>query len=215
MSPSSRGSRTEARETVRDLLAEYPRSYAAEAGIRLRNTPKPLYQLLVLATLLSTRIRANIAVGAARALFTAGFRTPARMADASWQQRVDALGEAGYRRYDERTSTQLGDGARLVLDRYRGDLRRLRREADGDSAAVGRLLREFPGVGSTGVDIFVREAQSVWPEFAPRFDPKAIDGARVLGLPETPEGLAGLVPSGEAALFASGLVRVALARSRR
>ncbi|CAM5645819.1 endonuclease [Streptomyces californicus] len=130
-----------ARRTADALLEECGRTYAAEAGIRLRDTPQPLYQVLVLSHLLSARIRASVAVAAARALFEHGMRTPRRMADATWQQRVDALGEGGYRRYDERTSTQLGEGAELVLDVWKGDLRRLRAEADGDRDTVPAGLR--------------------------------------------------------------------------
>ncbi|MEU3878142.1 endonuclease, partial [Streptomyces sp. NPDC029704] len=110
------------RETVRALLQRHGRTYAEEAGIRLRNAPQPLYRLLVLADLLSARIRASVAVDAARCLFEAGMKDARRMAGASWQQRVDALGRGGYRRYDERTATQLGDGAeRPVARRPQGE----------------------------------------------------------------------------------------------
>src|ERR1044072_5248552 len=94
---------------VRSLLDRHGTTYAAEAGITLRNPPGPLYQLLVLSHLLSARIKADIAVASARALFDAGMRDPRKMADATWQQRVDALGEGGYRREDERTETQPGE----------------------------------------------------------------------------------------------------------
>ena len=40
-------------------------------------------------------------------------------------------------------------------------LRRLRDEADGDPAAVKKLLQEFPRIGPTGADIFCREVQQV------------------------------------------------------
>ena len=73
--------------------------------------PAPLYQLLVLTALLSTRIRAGVAVAAARELFAAGCRTPQGTARTSWQERVDALGRAHYRRYDERTATMVGRAA--------------------------------------------------------------------------------------------------------
>ncbi len=127
------GSRSpSARRTVDALVAECGQTYAEEAGIRLKDTPQPLYQLLVLSLLLSARIRASVAVAAARALYGHGLHTPRRMVAATWQQRVDALGEGRYRRYDERTATQLGEGAQLLLDIWRGDLRRLRAEADGD-----------------------------------------------------------------------------------
>ncbi|HBF79354.1 MAG TPA: endonuclease [Streptomyces sp.] len=192
------------------LLEEHGTTYAEEAGIRLRDTPQPLYQLLVLSHLLSARIRASVAVASARALFSDGMRSPRRMADATWQQRVDALGEGGYRRYDERTATQLGDGAELLLDAYGGDLRRLRRDADGDTDALRSGLRRFPGMGPAGADIFLREAQVVWPEVAPYLDSKALQGAERLGLPTSPTGLRRLAEGREPAVLAAALVRAAL-----
>ncbi|WP_406530380.1 endonuclease [Streptomyces sp. I8-5] len=209
-----------ARDTVDALLDRCGTTYAAEAGIRLRNTPQPLYQLLVLSDLLSARIRASVAVAAARALFAHGMRSPRRMAGATWQQRVDALGEGGYRRYDERTATQLGEGARLLLDDCGGDLRRLREAADGDLDALRAGLRRTPGIGPAGADIFVREVQAVWPETAPFVDGKALQGAERLGLPASPAKLAKLAePAGRTdgpadgrriAVLAAALVRAAL-----
>src|ERR1044072_10059759 len=92
---------------VRSLLDRHGTTYAAEAGITLRNTPGPLYQLLVLSHLLSARIKADIAVASARALFDAGMRDPRKMADATWQQRVDALGEGGPPRHDARGASYI------------------------------------------------------------------------------------------------------------
>jgi hypothetical protein len=198
--------------TVEALLEHEGRTYAEEAGIRLRNTPQPLYQVLVAACLLSARIKASVATAAAHELFAAGMRDPRRMRDATWQQRVDALGRGHYRRYDERTATQLGDGAQLILDRYGGDLRRLRDQADGDPGAIRRALREVPGLGPVGVEIFLREVQAVWPETRPVFDGKALQGAERLGLPTRPEDLADLVPEAAYAVLADALVRAALDR---
>ncbi|MFH9613403.1 endonuclease [Streptomyces pratensis] len=199
-----------ARKTLDALLERHGTTYAAEAGIRLRDTPQPLYQLLVLSHLLSARIRAQVAVAAARALHSHRLRTPRRMADASWQERVDALGEGGYRRYDERTATQLGDGALLLLDTYGGDLRRLREEADGDVDKLRTGLRRFPGIGPAGADIFLREVQTVWPETGPYFDAKALQGAEKLGLPTTPDRLSRLAKDLDPAVLAAALVRGAL-----
>ncbi len=201
------------RKTARALLDAHGRTYAAEAGIQLKDTPQPLYQLLVLSVLLSARIKASVATAAARALFKAGMRDARHMADASWQQRVDALGEGHYRRYDERTATMLGDGARLLLDEYGGDVRRMRDEAEGDVGALKGALRKVPGMGPVGADIFLREVQAVWPQFGPRFDGKAIQGAQRLGLPESPADLADLAGEGEWAALAAALVRAALDKS--
>ncbi|MFD8900984.1 HhH-GDP family DNA glycosylase [Streptomyces ardesiacus] len=198
------------RRTVRELVDAHGQTYAEEAGIRLKDTPQPLYRLLVLAHLLSARISASIAVAAARALSKAGLRDPRRMASAGWQERVDALGRGGYRRYDERTATQLGEAADLLTERWGGDLRRLRDEADGDVSEVRRLLQEFPGVGPTGADIFLREAQRVWPQAAPYLDRKALQGAERLGLPGDPDRLLALAGETEPAVLAAALVRAAV-----
>ncbi|MFD0318536.1 endonuclease [Streptomyces flavalbus] len=201
---------TDDRRVLRELVGAHGRTYAEEAGVRLRDTPQPLYQLLVLAHLLSARIRGSVAVAAARELYGAGMRDPKRMAGATWQQRVDALGRGGYRRYDERTATQLGDAAELVTERWGGDLRRMRAEADGDGEALRRLLQEVPGVGPAGADIFLREVQRVWPEFAPYLDGKALQGAERLGLPKDPARVARLAGDTEPAVLAAALVRASL-----
>ncbi|WP_329439401.1 endonuclease [Streptomyces sp. NBC_01426] len=202
------------RATVRELLAEHGRTHAEEAGIHLRNTPMPLYQLLTLCVLFSVRIKADIAVAAAHEVFAAGWRTPRAMAASSWQDRVDALGRAHYRRYDESTATALAEGAELVRDRYAGDLRRLRKAACEDPDRIRELLREVPRIGPVGADIFCREAQGVWPELRPAFDRRARHAAAELGLPRTAEGLAHLVGAEDLPRLAAALVRAELSPAR-
>ncbi len=194
---------------VQALLDRFGRTYAEQAGIRLADKPSPLYQLLVLATLLSARISADVAVAAAKELFAAGYRTPQRMRQATWQARVDALVRGHYRRYDERTSTMLAEAAELLLDRWRGDLRRLRAEAGGNPEQIRELLIEFKGIGPVGADIFLREAQAVWPDIAPYVDGRVAEGAKKVGLPSSARALSGLVESPrELARLASALVHV-------
>lgn len=195
---------------VKRLIADEGETYAHEAGIRLKDEPSPLYQLLVLTTLLSTRIHADIAVAAAREIFRAGWRTPRAVAEASWQDLVDALGRAHYKRYDESTATALGEGAKLLGERWHGDLRRLRHEADGDPGRIRQLLQEFPRIGPVGAEIFCREAQGLWEELRPSFDKRALDGAGKNGLPKDPERLAALAPSEDLPHLAAALVRSTL-----
>ncbi len=157
-------------DTARALLDRAGHTYAEDAGITLKNTPSPLFELLVLALLLSTRISADIAVAAARELFAAGYRTPEKMARADWQSLVDALGRGHYVRYDESTATRLGEAAQKVLDDYHGDLRHLADEAGSEPARAAQLLQGFTGIGPVGADIFLREVQSVWDWATPYFD---------------------------------------------
>ena len=199
------------KRVVAAVLERFGRTYAEEAGISLHDKPAPLYQLLVLTLLLSHRISADLAVEAAKALFASGYRTPERMRDATWQDRVDALGRGHFRRYDESTATALGDVAVMILDRWDGDLRQLRDAGDCDPDRVCDLLMEFKGIGATGADIFLREVQAVWPRMAPHFDTKVTDGAKLLDLPTDTHTLADLAGSPpQVARLASALVRVAL-----
>lgn len=202
------------RAQIRSLLSAAGTTYAEQAGIRLVDQPAPLYQLLVLSVLLSTRIRADVAVAAARELFRAGSGTPRGMREASWQERVDALGRGHYVRYDESTATALGNGADLIITEYRGDLRRMWRAAGGSGDELRRLLQRVPRLGPTGASIFCREAQAVWPGLRPYLDRKALDGAGRLGLPTDPDQLAALVPDEDLARFAAALVRTALGDAR-
>lgn len=195
------------RQVVAALLKQFATTYAEEAGIKLRDKPSPLYQLLVLTMLSSTRISAEIAVAAATELFGNGWRTPERMLSSTWQQRVDALGRAGYRRYDESTSTKLAEGAEWLLDTYHGDLR-LVRPADHDEVdALVDAIAKTPRIGPTGARIFCREVQAVWPQVRPFFDSRALDKAEDLGLPRDPEHLAGLTSAARVAELSAALVR--------
>lgn len=195
---------------IRSLLATCGRTYADEAGVRLADRPAPLYQLLVLTVLLATRVKATVALSAARELFQAGYGTPEQMREASWRQRVEALGRAHYVRYDESTSTALGEGADLVLTKYGGDLRRMRDAAGGDPRSLRELIQQVPRIGPVGADIFCREAQGVWPTLRPYLDRRTLDGARRLGLPADPGRLANLVPGDELVRLSAALVRLTL-----
>ncbi|HYO01301.1 MAG TPA: endonuclease [Mycobacterium sp.] len=195
--------------TVRRLLDAAGKTYADEAGIRLRNEPMPLFQLLTLAMLASKPIGAEIATKAARELFEAGIRTPDAVLDADRASVLDAFGRAGYARYDESSATRLSDMATMTREQYHGDLRELAAECKEDAAAARQALQRFKGIGATGAGIFLREVQDVWPWARPYFDERALSTAGELELPTTPEELGKLAPRTTARL-AAALVRVSL-----
>lgn len=198
------------KDVARDLVREHGQTYAEQAGIKLRDKPSPLFQLLVLTMLSSARIAADVAVASARELFAAGWRTPENLRDATWQERVDALVRGGYRRYDESTSTQLEKLATHVIDVHGGDLRGLRPESHEGVDDLLAALTDVPRIGDTGAAIFCREVQVVWPEVSPFFDKRALASARGRGLPAEPAALADLAPRGKVAALATALVRAEL-----
>jgi hypothetical protein len=200
------------RDTARRLVGRHGTTFAEEAGIRVADKPSPLWQLLVLSLLLSARISSGIAVAATRELNKAGYRSPRSMLDASWQDRVDALGRGHYRRYDERTASMLGDCAQLAIEQYGGDLRKLRSGASKPDE-IPSLLQEFKGVGPTGAAIYCREVQGTWTELAPFADDIALKGAKRLGLPESPGRLAALVPETDLPRLVAACVRASRDKS--
>ena len=196
---------------VDTLLERRGRTYAAELGVDLeRDTPSALYRWLCAATLLSARIGADIAVHAARALADQGWTSAQKMADATWEQRTRTLNQAGYARYDESTSRMLGDTAEMLLEKYRGDLRRLRDAAGRDPGRERALLKECKGIGEVGADIFCREVQVAWDELYPFADRRALDAAGRLGLEEDAAKLARRVSRKDYPRLLAALMRTAL-----
>ena len=194
-------------ELVRRLL-KVP-GYAEQAGIRLKNTPMPLFELLVLCMLASKPIGARIAVAAARELFGAGIRTPAAVRSATRRDVIAAFGRAHYVRYDESSATRLTGIADRVRREYSSDLRGLAERSNHQVRAATRLLKEFTGIGDTGAAMFLREVQDQWPWLRPYFDDRATAAAERLGLPGDPAELGALAPGANARL-AAALVRTSL-----
>ncbi len=64
----------------------------------------------------------------------------------------------------------LGDTAQQPLDRYAGDLRKLRAAAGRRPDQERTLLNQFKGIGEVGADTSLREIQLVWDEVRPFWD---------------------------------------------
>lgn len=203
------------RTLVRALLETHGTTFSDELKIHVeKNTPAPLFQMLCASLLYSARISAASSTSAMKALIEAGLTTPKKMAEATWQDRVDVITWHGYKRYDERTSTMLGEMAERVLHHYGGDLRKLREAAEHDVERERTLLREFKGIGTTGASIFLREVQVAWDEVFPFVDEKVAKAAVQLGLPRDPKRLAELVGGRrDFARLAAALVRVDLEKA--
>ncbi|HCT84271.1 MAG: endonuclease [Candidatus Margulisiibacteriota bacterium] len=184
---------TDKQKTINLLLQKYTTTFAADVGIKIDNSPTELFKLFCSALLFSTRIRSDIAVKAAKELFAAGWTSPQKMIEASWQQRVEALDRAGYARYDESTSSKLEENSRKIINHYHGDLNQLREAAHHDPQQERQLLKQFNGIGDVGTDIFFREIQSIWEELFPFADQKAIQAAKELGLADNTQMLSELV----------------------
>jgi hypothetical protein len=124
------------KDVARALMNVAGPTYARAADISLKDTPQPLFQLLMLCSLMSKPISAEIAVAAAKELFGLSLRSPRAVAEAERSDMIRALGRAHYVRYDESTASRLPEMAALANDKYGGDLRRLGAEARGDASVA-------------------------------------------------------------------------------
>lgn len=196
-------------QVISRLLRRAGTTYAEEAGIGLKDKPMPLFQLLTMAMLASKPIDATIAARASRELSRSGLRTATAVLDADRSTMIHAFARAHYVRYDESSATRLIEIATAVRDDYDGDLRNLAVDSRRDIGKAESLLQEFSGIGETGASIFLREVQDVWTWVRPYFDERALEAARRLGLPATPDGLSELAPRSSSRV-AAALVRVSL-----
>ncbi|MFG1778032.1 hypothetical protein ACGFIR_16235 [Micromonospora sp. NPDC049051] len=211
--PTTATSRVEDRKRLVRRLAGSGRGFAEQYGFRVINNPSSLFQVLCLAVLLARRGDFRRAVDSAHALPAAGWDSAARLARSLHADRVRVLRDSGQRGDVDALADTLGDLARAVVERYRGDLRRLRAAAHHDPARERELLAELPGVDAEVVDLFLREAQALWREVAPVADRRALVAARRLGLGRSADDLAGLAGSGESerlAWLVGALARVDL-----
>jgi endonuclease III len=202
----------DAKQAAALLLRRYGTTFAEELGLDLSSQARSEVFCWFLASLLfSTRISHTLAQRAARSLLAHGWKTPQALARSTWQQRVTALDEGGYVRYDERTSTMLGEAAEMLIARYKGDFGKLREAAGRDPARERELLKEFKGIGDVAVNIFFREMQLAWPELFPFADERTLADAKALRLPASAESLRRLVRSRrDFVRLVSALVRVRL-----
>lgn len=211
--PTTSVSRVEDKKRLVRRLAGGGRGFAEQYGFRVTNNPSSLFQILCLAVLLARRGNFRRAVDSAHALPAHGWDSAARLARSLHADRVRVLRECGWRGDVDALADTLGDLARTVVERYRGDLRRLRAVAHHDPARERDLLTVLPGVDDAVADLFLREAQALWREVAPVADRRALVAARRLGLGRSADDLAGLAGSGESerlAWLVGALARVDL-----
>ncbi|KAJ5799929.1 uncharacterized protein N7518_001997 [Penicillium psychrosexuale] len=104
------------------------------------------------------------------------------LSKSTWEDRTKVLQEGSYNRYREQCATNLGELAKLVVERYDGDLNNLLKQAAGKIDKARILLKEVRGMGDLAVEVFFNNVQGIWPSIAPCLDSRSLKTAAEIGI---------------------------------
>ncbi|KAF2091182.1 hypothetical protein K490DRAFT_22519, partial [Saccharata proteae CBS 121410] len=123
------------------------------------------------------------------------FSSPKAIQDADPETRLQAFYDA-HTQHKDKTADEIGLLADTVAHRWaKGgasdtSLQVVRDEANGDYLGMRKLLQDsIKGLGQTGLDIFCRRIQWLWPEVYPFVDQRTRKALEALGLPGEAEEL--------------------------
>ncbi|CAD0100983.1 unnamed protein product [Aureobasidium mustum] len=155
------------------------------------------FEELICAVVLSRPISHKLGLRAIRTILNSpySFTTPFAIISAGKERRHQALNDAKTQHKDK-TAEQIGLVADVVAHKFSKNdtdtsLDKLREQASKGWDMERDLLQEnIKGLGKTGLDIFFRRVQWLWPEAYPFVDEKSSRGIEKLGLPKHPDELA-------------------------
>ena len=154
------------------------------------------FEELVCAVILSRPIGHMLGLRSIRTIFNPPyeFTTPKKIREAGNDGCREALDQARTQ-HRQKTAEELVLLADAVVDSlgYGEEdvsMERVREESGYDCAKEREMLRKsVKGLGKTGLDIFARRIQGVWPKFYPFADQRTLAAAEKLGLPGSAEEL--------------------------
>lgn len=154
------------------------------------------FEELVCAVILSRPIGHMLGLRSIRTIFNApyAFTTPKKTREVGNDGCREAL-DTARTQHRQKTAEELVLLADAVVNSLgHGDedvsLERVREECEHDHEKEREMLRKnVKGLGKTGLDIFGRRIQGVWPEFYPFIDRRTLAAVEKLGLPANPEEL--------------------------
>lgn len=158
------------------------------------------FEELICALILSRPIGHMLGLRSIRTIFNAPYEltNPKKVREAGNEGCREVLDNARTQ-HRQKTAEELVLLADAVVE-YMGDgeddvsLERVREESGHDVRKEREMLKKHTkGLGKTGLDIFGRRIQGVWPEFYPFIDDRTLSAVESLGLPKSAEGLKGLI----------------------
>ena len=142
--------------------------YSEELGIYLKeNNDKEIFKWFLASILFGARISEAIAKNTYKTFERYNLLESRKILKAGWDFLVNPImREGGYVRYDGKTSTQILRNCETLLQKYRGSLKELHKEAQNSEDLENRLT-SFYGIGPITTNIFLRELRPFWEKANP------------------------------------------------
>jgi len=146
--------------------------YSEELGIYLKeNNDKEIFKWFLASILFGARISEAIAKNTFKTFERYNLLESRKILKAGWDFLVNPImREGGYVRYDGKTSTQILRNCETLLQKYRGSLKELHKEAQNSEDLENRLT-SFYGIGPITTNIFLRELMPFWEKANPEPSP--------------------------------------------
>ncbi|KAI1803749.1 hypothetical protein F4811DRAFT_571725 [Daldinia bambusicola] len=169
---------------IRQLISQYGELPLIQTDLSDPDKPTPdtVLALLLNAMLSSSRISHALAARTVDLVIKAGYHKLDVLKKSTWEERTEVLTEGGYTHYREKTATMMGDLARLIEDKYAGDLNTILRLTSEDTVKIRAELKSIKGLGDVGINIFFDTVQHIWTCLAPFVDPRSLKAAKEIGI---------------------------------
>ncbi len=162
------------------LVKKYGRLYSEELGIDLSLGSKEIFKWYLASVLFGAPISENVAKKTFLLFNKSKVNTPGAILKTGWRGLVGILDNGGYARYDFKTADKLLAMAKSLNESYSGDLNVLHKGAKSEADLESKLMLA-KGIGSTTIEIFLREMQGIW-KVNPGHTPLARQTAKNLGI---------------------------------
>lgn len=133
---------------------------AKDLGLTIERKEREMFKWFLASYLFGKRIQRNVARQTWEVFMNHGIDSPKKIANHTWQELVDLLGEGHYRRYDESTARNMLEMARQLVRDYHGNLLNMFDCCDTFDEFKKQLM-QLKGVGPKTAEIFLRETQPV------------------------------------------------------
>ncbi|KAE8449111.1 hypothetical protein EG329_008494 [Mollisiaceae sp. DMI_Dod_QoI] len=145
-------------------------------------TPRPerILALVLNAMLSSARTPHHIANETVKCVIEAKYHHIDVLEASTWEEKIQVLTKGGYTQYREEMATALEDLAKLVREKYKGDLDNLVLRSKSSPTMVRNCLKEVEILTNVDINIFFGFAQGIWPCLAPFIDSWNLDVAERL-----------------------------------